>query len=187
MLEFSLFNANAISRLKYIKKLQLHIPRGCESVCLLHIAENLTDLKELTLSTFANVLNANDLLELIQHSLNLQFLGLSFDYNGNGAKRLEINAEVYRKLLNVVSRRTNGKALQIIIFSCQEQKNKIEVAFPMHLSLKITCLSVETVGALLNIQRKFYQVGGVRMTDSVLKQLRDRRLLDSAQAHDIEP
>lgn len=177
-------SANAISLLRNIRKLQLHIPRGCDSASLLHIAEKLTNLNELILSSFMNVLNADDLLEVIRHGPNLQLLGLSFDHNCN-ARKFEINAETYRKMLNMVSRRPTEKPLQIIIFSCENQKNKIEITFPMFSLLKITCLSVESVGALLNIKRTFYQEGGVRMTDAVLKSLRERGLLDSA--HDIEP
>lgn len=172
-------NANAIAKLRTLKTLKLHMPSGFYGASLLDVIEHQKHLTELTLSTFMSQLNGSDLLQLIQKCPNLQLLGLFFDFNEDDEKKLEMNADLYRKMLNVVSHRPKGNPLQIIIFSLEKQKNHINVTFPVHSSLRVMCLAAESVADALNIERGRNSVYGIRMTDAVLNGLRDRGLLEN--------
>lgn len=169
-------NAEAIGRLIKIRTLKLHCSGGCGSAELLDMVRNLKSLSDLVLSTHRNALNANHILHMLEHCPNLQSLCLSFADNGDDGHKLEMNEQMYNKMLDAVLRRLNGTPLRIVIVGRRNQTERINVAFPKHRALKMTCLRAKDVSTILNMKKGYYLQKHIKMTDDILDELRARGL-----------
>lgn len=167
----------AITKMTNLSTLRLSL-RECGVAMLLRLVDELEKLTILVSCTCHVPMEANDLLRLVETGSSLEILGISYACNG-GDKSLEINAEVYGELMKVVSRRSNGKPLHIIIFRPQAHatESNVNASFAMQPSLKISCLSTEMIGEIMNIDTSRCD-SRVTMTDEILAELNDRHLLD---------
>lgn len=166
----------AITKMTNLNTLRLSV-RDFDAGMLLHSIEDLKNLTILISCTRHAPMEANDLLRLVESGPNLEILGIS--YGCNGGKNLKINAEVYGDLLKVVSSRPNGKPLHIIIFRPQAHatESNVNASFAMQPSLKISCLLIEIIGEIMNIDTSRCN-SRIPMTDEVFTELIDRNLLD---------
>lgn len=169
-------NAEAIGRLRKIKTLKLHCSGGCGSAELLDMVRNLKGLTDLVMSTHRNTLNAHNILCILEQCPNLGRLCLSFADNGEDGHKLEMNEQIYHKLLDAVLRRFTETPLCVVIVGRRHQIERINVAFRMHAALKIACLRTKEVSTILKMKKGYYLQEHIKMTDDVLDELRVRGL-----------
>lgn len=151
-LELSRRDVDAISRLRKLKTLIINV-KICESINFMHMIRDLNKLEDLRVGVQRNPIHARNLLTIIRHKHNLQFLYLSFRYNRNGSNhknRLQINSETYRKMLDGVLLRENDKPLQIVIVGPRNEITRIDTTFPANPSLRIKCMSFDAVARIFN-------------------------------------
>lgn len=166
-------NAEAIGKLKRITTLKLHCSGGCLFFHLLDMVDNLKGLADLVLSSHENGLSAHNITVMLERSPNLQRLSLSFADNGIEGTKLQINEPIYRRMLDTVLRRANGKSLQILIVARQTQIEQFDFSFPMHTALNITCVSIETVLSKVCISTRYYLQKHITLTGKVFGELRE--------------
>lgn len=185
---FSKESMNGIVQLRNVRTLRMQGERGCAQATLLHIVENLKKLRNLILGfheTTFGYSNGKDLFDIIQRGRNLQLLILIFSRTKNGVKQFELNANEYRKMLDAVLRRVNGKPLHIVIIRYQDEKTRIDVTFSTESSLKITCLAAEAVARILNIRIHKNDNYLFSVTVGRLAKLRDCGLLGSLHENEF--
>lgn len=194
--DLNMLNANEISMLHNLKTIKLHIRYGCSNALLIQMVKNLKNLTELMLSTYPNMLNVKDLFDVIQHGENLERFGLSFmtrmtynytnetdDSDDEADDAVEndennLHFKIYRKMVNIVSHRSNGKPLHIIFFGPQNEMVEFNKTFPMKSILKISYVSTQLIMQIMNIVDLFNgrSLQYIKMTDTVLRELRVRGL-----------
>lgn len=144
--------ADAISKFKRLHTLKIHLndsyrahfyPDGVHE----HIVRSLENLKVFALQTdYANHIDANKLLEIIQHAPNLQQLVLAFRQVFLSDNVVRLDAETYSKMLNVILRRSGRKPLHVIFVSHRRfLKESVQHNFPMEPMLKISAVPLETI------------------------------------------
>lgn len=165
-----------ISKLRNLKTLSLRCDVYLRNN-LVNMITKLTELAEFVLSTEDYYFDELDVLRLIQHGPNLQRLILSFrNYAHYHNHHFKMNAETYRKMLNIIAERSNGMSLHIVIIIYQRYNPHVNLNFPMQKYLKITCLTFESVAKLSNVDYVAFLLGRIHMTEDVLKMLSDQGL-----------
>lgn len=174
--------ARSIAKIRTLKSLKFnlwgkYVMGELTNANVFHMASHLNRMRELTLSSFHNLLDADDLLHLIKICPNLQLLGLSFHNIG----KLKMCADFYQKMLNVVSHRSQKNQLQIVTFECccAEQNDRIDATCPVHPTLQVVHIFGDAVVPFLDPNDPNFN-HLVRVTDVVLKKLRDCGLLEAA-------
>lgn len=138
-------------------------------------------LKQLTLVTelvwgYPAIFDVNDLHKMIEHGVELQQLIVVCHSGVYAVDHNFLDEKLYRKMVDLISKRPNKKPLHVIIMGCLGHLSRFQMKFPAHELLKITCLEKKTVAAILNIDI-VGSVHDIKMTTKVMKKLRDRALI----------
>lgn len=171
-------NVDAISRLRKLKKLTIYVQK-CERHHFQQMLKDLNELEDLRIGSHENPFDFGDVLRIIRNNSNLQHLNLSFRRNGcrsSSINRLRINAAMYRKMLELILLRTNGKPLHMVIIGPEKEISEIDTKFAVHSSLQITRFPIEFVVSVLDIDADENDEDDwyITITDKELKLLRSQ-------------
>lgn len=118
------YSADApISKFDRLMLLKVFTPVGYESDHLIAALRNLNDLCVLGYRCIACKFTADYLLKLIDNGKNLHYLSIAFEENLS----LKLNEESYRKCLDAVGQRSNGKSLQVSFICKESDFNAIDI------------------------------------------------------------
>lgn len=169
----------SVPKFKNLKTLKIYCEYMEEQRGKLDIIEKLENLTEFVWG-YPKIFNANHLLHAIKNGKNLQQLTVIFSNRPSVHERVvrSIDAVFYQQMLDVVLKRSNGKPLNVVIVGhrYESQLKQFDATFPLHESLKITCLRTEIIGSILKVNVKS-TYGRIKMSDAQVKLLRDHEIL----------
>lgn len=169
----------SVPKFKNLKILKIYCEYMEEQQGKLDIIEKLENLTEFVWG-YPKIFNAKHLLHAIENGKNLQQLTVIFSNRPSVHERIvrPIDAVFYQQMLDVVLKRSNGKPLNVVIVGhrYESQLKQFDATFPLHESLKITCLRTEVIGPILNVNVKS-TYGRIKMSEAQVKLLRDREIL----------
>lgn len=131
-----------------LKTLKVYSVYNCSLAFSFGIIKKLTEL----IWGYPAIFSVSDLLTLITTGTRLERLIVICHSGIYAVDDQYINADIYRKMLDVISNRAHKKPLHVIIMGCESFMRRFHVAFPTHDSLKITCVKKKTVASCLNVE-----------------------------------
>lgn len=172
----------SILKFKNIKTLKIYCEYIEDHLDMLDILGKLEHLTEFVWG-YPKKFNANHLLYVIKNARNLEKLIVNLSnrhlvHNWHAAHQLD--AKSYGQMLDIVSQRSNGKPLDVIIVGhrYESKLKQFEVAAPMNTLLTITCLKSENIGPILNIDVNSSH-SRIKMSNEQIKVLRDRGMFSN--------
>lgn len=173
----------SIPTFKNIKTLKLYCEYLENHPATLDVVDQLEHLTEFVWG-YPKKFSPKNLLFVIKNANNLEQLIVSFSNrrlttSEPAAHQISpIDAESYEQMLDIVSKRANGKPLNVIIVGhrYETQLKQFEVVVPQHELLQITSLMSNALAPILNIDMDSAH-GRIKMSNEQIKVLRDGGLL----------